>query len=565
MSQSGPGQREVAYRLFAAEFDDSDLSYSESDEERAPNYVVTPTGARVNRLFAVGVLTEVEDVNPEMVRGRVVDPTGAFVTYAGQYQPDALAFLERAEPPAFLALSGKARTYEPEDGDQVYTSVRPESVSEVDAETRDRWVVTAAERTIERIGIAASAIESDLSGDRLQAALSEAGVDDRLAEGVALAVEHYGTTPAYLESLRKLAIDAVQVVADERDEVGRLELAPDEGGGDASALATLELAGTTDEVPDDEARAMAEPTSGEAETESDVGTPGAETAETGSSDRTEGETAESAGTDGQISSGTATEPESETEKTVTGSDLPSEGEPDAELSPADDVDPANGTGGATDPEVDSESVESEPASPTTEPSPGDGEGTASGGESVDTENKFSSEESDAVEAGSEDFDPGEFELDEEERQAVEEEYGTEFSTAGEVETAGIEPEEPDGSVEEPKEPDGSVEEPEEPGWADEPETADTGSTTETSATESGTTATEGSKEPSEGSDEVDLTDAVMKAMERLDGGDGADQASLVSTVAEEHGVPSDDVEEAIQDALMSGRCYEPADGTLKPI
>ena len=106
---SGPGRREVAYRLFAAEFDDAEFSYSESDEERAPNYVVTPTGGRVNRLFAVGVLTEVEDVNPEMVRGRVVDPTGAFVTYAGQYQPDALAFLERTNPPVFVALSGRRR------------------------------------------------------------------------------------------------------------------------------------------------------------------------------------------------------------------------------------------------------------------------------------------------------------------------------------------------------------------------------------------------------------------------------------------------------------------------
>ena len=42
--QGGAGRREVAYRLFAAEFEDADFSYSESDEERAPNYVVSPTG-----------------------------------------------------------------------------------------------------------------------------------------------------------------------------------------------------------------------------------------------------------------------------------------------------------------------------------------------------------------------------------------------------------------------------------------------------------------------------------------------------------------------------------------
>ena len=245
MSGSTPGRREVAHRLFAAEFDDAEFSYSESDEERAPNYVVTPTGARVNRLFAVGVLTEIDDVNPEMVRGRVVDPTGAFVTYAGQYQPDALAFLERADPPAFLALSGKARTFEPDDDDVVYSSVRPESVNEVDAETRDRWVVTAAERTLNRIGVAASAVEADLAGDRLRAALLEADVDDRLADGVALALEYYDTTPAYLGALRETALDAVRVVAGDREEVSGLSVSPDEPGGSGSAaasdLATLDL------------------------------------------------------------------------------------------------------------------------------------------------------------------------------------------------------------------------------------------------------------------------------------------------------------------------------------
>jgi len=104
MSANGDGDdeipgRELAYRLFAAEYDDASFSYAESDEERAPNYVITPTGARLNRVFAVGTLTEVTSVNDEMVRARVVDPTGAFVVYAGQYQPDELAFLEGPNHP----------------------------------------------------------------------------------------------------------------------------------------------------------------------------------------------------------------------------------------------------------------------------------------------------------------------------------------------------------------------------------------------------------------------------------------------------------------------------------
>ncbi|MFW5964019.1 MAG: RPA family protein, partial [Natronomonas sp.] len=308
-SDDGPGRREVAYRLFAAEFDDSEFDYSESDEERAPNYVVTPTGARVNRLFAVGVLTEVEDVNPEMVRGRVVGPTGAFVTYAGQYQPDALTSLERADPPTFLALSGKARTFEPDDGDRIYSSVRPESVSEVDAETRDRWVVTTAERTLERIGIMASAIEAGLVGEQLRAALLEAGVDERLADGVVLALDYYGTTPAYLDALRETALDALRVVAGEKDEVSRLDVAPDEGMGDASALATLDLSGAPS--PETAAAAAgvsdAEPAS-EADDTDDAG----ESAETTESEAVSADTESTPAAEPSVSD-TATSTESEPE------------------------------------------------------------------------------------------------------------------------------------------------------------------------------------------------------------------------------------------------------------
>ncbi|ERH00860.1 MAG: hypothetical protein J07HN6_02489 [Halonotius sp. J07HN6] len=51
----------------------------------------------------------------------------------------------------------------------------------------------------------------------------------------------------------------------------------------------------------------------------------------------------------------------------------------------------------------------------------------------------------------------------------------------------------------------------------------------------------------------------------LDDGDGADREDIVAALVDDHGVESDAVEDAIDDALMSGRCYEPDDGTLKPI
>jgi len=149
---SGAPTREVARRAFAAEFNDASHTFKESEDERAPVYLLLPTGERANRVFVVGTLTEKEDVgeDSEYWRGRVVDPTGTFFVYAGQYQPDAAGMLRELEPPAYVAIAGKPRTYETDDG-TVNVSVRPESITVVDAATRDRWVVETAERTLERV------------------------------------------------------------------------------------------------------------------------------------------------------------------------------------------------------------------------------------------------------------------------------------------------------------------------------------------------------------------------------------------------------------------------------
>jgi RPA family protein len=145
--------REVAQRVFAREFNDATYTFKESDDDRAPLYVLLPTGARANRIFIVGTLTETEDVgeDSEYWQGRVIDPNGdTFFMYAGQYQPDAASMLRELEPPEYVAVVGKPRTYETEEGD-INVSVRPESISQVDEATRDRWVVETAQRTLDRI------------------------------------------------------------------------------------------------------------------------------------------------------------------------------------------------------------------------------------------------------------------------------------------------------------------------------------------------------------------------------------------------------------------------------
>ena len=451
---SGPGRREVAARLFAAEFEDATVSYRESDEERAPNYVVLPTGARVNRAFAAGVLTEVDPVNEEVVRARIADPTGAFVSYAGQYQPEALAFFERADPPAFVAITGKARTFEPEDGDRVFSSLRPEAVNSVDAGVRDRWAVDAARATLRRVATTADALSRETRGDALRAELAAEGVPEALAAGVSLAIERYGVTETYLEDVRRTAVEALEVVAGDRDTVSELTTAPDEGG--PATLGPLsESAASGDRSAADEADAVE------------------------STESVEADAVESGTTDSGPTEADAGEPV----------------EPDTDEPIASDIETEA-----------SDLVETE----TDEPA-----GTGAGDDVGD------------FNAG-DGFDDDLYEMDEDERREAAE-LGTEFSTGTEVDPAG------EADIDVPDEP---------------PVPTDEAADGEADA---------------DAADDVDLEDAVVETMQALDDGDGADREAVVARVAEEQGAAPDAVEEAVQDALMSGRCYEPDETTLKPI
>jgi len=192
--------REVARRVFAGEFNDATYTFKESDDERAPVYLLLPTGERANRVFLVGTLMETEDVgdDSEYWQGQVIDPNGErYYMYAGQYQPDAASMLRELEPPAYISVVGKPRTYETDDG-EVNVSIRPESITEVDAATRDRWVVETAERTLERVRNYTEQTGED----------GDATVD----EYVAMAAEEYDQP---VETYRQQVVEALESLEDD--------------------------------------------------------------------------------------------------------------------------------------------------------------------------------------------------------------------------------------------------------------------------------------------------------------------------------------------------------------
>ena len=182
--------REIAWRVFAREYNDSTKEVSDGGE-RSPSYVVTPLGAKVNRLFVVGVLTDVENVATDeapMWRARMSDPSGTFHIYSGQYQPEASAALAKIKPPAFAAVTGKSRLFSPEPG-TTYASIRPEEVKIVDEGLRDYWILEACRSLRKRLEAMREAQKMDPVTKEELVAL---GVKSALAEGIVTAAGHYG-------------------------------------------------------------------------------------------------------------------------------------------------------------------------------------------------------------------------------------------------------------------------------------------------------------------------------------------------------------------------------------
>lgn len=210
--------REAAWRVFASEYNDATMELK-GDGEKTPSYVVTPLGAKVNRVFIVGVLTDVENVSEggDLVRAHVSDPTGVFTLYSGQYQQEATSALSAIDVPAFVAVVGKARTYIPEEG-SLYVSVRPERIIEVDANTRDQWILETCELTKDRIEAMMEAIKMNPSNVH---DLRKLGYGKELAEGVVAALNHYGTVD--VNKYLTLIQESLQYLTPGREELPTVE------------------------------------------------------------------------------------------------------------------------------------------------------------------------------------------------------------------------------------------------------------------------------------------------------------------------------------------------------
>lgn len=181
-------KRETAWRVFAGEYNDSTVEIK-GNGEMSPSYVVTPLGAKINRLFIIGVLTDTENISEqgELLRAHVSDPTGVFTLYSGQYQQDATDALSDIEVPAFVAIIGKSRTYTPEEG-TLYVSIRPEKIMEVNAQIRDRWILETCKNTKDRVEAIMEAMKMTETNIN---ELKKLGYSRELSEGITTALKNY--------------------------------------------------------------------------------------------------------------------------------------------------------------------------------------------------------------------------------------------------------------------------------------------------------------------------------------------------------------------------------------
>jgi uncharacterized protein len=202
--------RDPAWRIFAYEFNKSTLQLKE-DEDRGPTHLISPTGAKINRIFVVGVLTEVQKVrsSEDLWRACVADPTGSFTVYAGKYQSEGASFFAEAEAPEFVAILGRARLYTRDDTS--YASIWSNEISRTTETVRNNWVMTTAERTLDRLEALQIALSAGLVGDALRAKLLDTEVNASLADGIIRAAPSYNGSQviADLVPIIASAIDTV--------------------------------------------------------------------------------------------------------------------------------------------------------------------------------------------------------------------------------------------------------------------------------------------------------------------------------------------------------------------
>ncbi len=240
--------RETAWRVFATELNSSTLEIK-ATEEKAPSYIVTPLGAKINRVLVAGVMTEKENIGSDeepMWKARIQDVSGSFYINVGRFQPEASATIADIEIPSFVAAVGRVRTYTTDD-QRVFVSVRPEHIVPITETVRNEWILETAKSTWKRLTATKKVLGM---GDATEQDLIKAGMSPTEAFGITYALDNYGQMPdstLYLKTiqaaLRMLLPDRnvdLGFPEDYSNEPDEIEIPEGQNGGTGNNAAQLE-------------------------------------------------------------------------------------------------------------------------------------------------------------------------------------------------------------------------------------------------------------------------------------------------------------------------------------
>lgn len=190
-------------RCFIDELLKTDMQIIEDKNSPKPTkYIITPTGAKCNKILLCGALIEkdiIGEISP-IWRGKLVDPTGSISIYAGQYHPEVFQTITEIELPEFVMMVGKPSIYTTEDNIQKM-SIWVNRITTTTSEIRRNWIIETAKLTAKRIKMMQQIINADM--------LSVVGMKEDPSVIAKLAYEHYNTDVSYYKEMIKNALKAI--------------------------------------------------------------------------------------------------------------------------------------------------------------------------------------------------------------------------------------------------------------------------------------------------------------------------------------------------------------------
>jgi RPA family protein len=164
--------------VLATEVKGVNNTFKNGDEEKSPRLAELPSGEAVGRILLAGAFTELRDVgtDQEYLQARLVTADGeAIQVYAGKFGPTGA--MHSVEPPAYVGVVGKIRTYETDDG-STNAVVDAEEFVEIDESIRNDISAEAAEATLDRLPDESDEETAAIRESALAAARDVAGIEE---------------------------------------------------------------------------------------------------------------------------------------------------------------------------------------------------------------------------------------------------------------------------------------------------------------------------------------------------------------------------------------------------